>query len=149
MFSNAAKKLLRRTIHFANIWAPIPIKWDQRSESVVVVNSKRRRLIWILTVIGLSLNWAFVCGRSIQLGILDPAATVATKVYMEYQAIVYFLPVLFHATTYFTFGELIPFLNSYRKFHHVVKGRPIQILSDFAHVFVGDILWWQISAGKS
>ena len=123
MFSKSALKLLKRSVQIANIWATLPIYWNQGSTHPVVIRtSKLRKFLWFFNIVAHVAHWLFLLTRYINLRILNPTTNSSMKVYTEYVVIAYSLPLIFHATTYMRFHELVNFLNEYLAFNRIVKG---------------------------
>ena len=81
MFSKTALKLLKRSVQAADVWSVLPIKWSRKSDGVEMVRGKRRQYLWLVSFLGLTMDWIFVLTRYINLSILDPTAKGTMKVY--------------------------------------------------------------------
>ena len=122
MFSKAALKLLKRSVKVVNIWATLPISWHERSGQIVIRTSKWRKFLWFLSFLVQAAHWVFLFTRYINLSMLSPGSKGSMKVYTEYMVIAYSLPLIFHATSFWRFEELVRFMNEYMDFHRIIKG---------------------------
>ena len=122
MFWKTTEKLLEATVKAVHSWAVLPIKRDEKSRSCIIIERSRwRQYCWYLTFAGLALYWTFIFCRYIQLNFIEPSATASMRISSEYFVIAYFTPLLLHAMTFLTLKQFVTFLNSYIKFHWIVK----------------------------
>ena len=126
MLSDATLKNIISAVNKANFWACSPCKWDARNRKIILVNRGARKFLWYFNILAQILYEVYVIFQCV-ITFLDKKSTPQNKIYMQYVAIAYMIPLIFHAGIAFRLTEIPEFVAQYIDFFQDYSGNKFMV----------------------